>query len=271
MVARTSSTELVDTCAVPTRNTRLPATSSRWTVRGRSGVRVVSAAVIAGPAHMACAASAQGWPGREPTPTGAVRWYRIQAVVGGTTRGVRLVVSAELARTHGLASVSAVPFRRRTGVAGLGTFGATMSRRLSVYLLLAALLSIGSVTSWIALGVQDARAELALIRGEIAVVEWSTARARLDSLAGSFGGRRRALAGLAAIEALTADDDRPLPTRVEAHDLAYFPIGLLLQRGLAEERYDGCLRLIELLRRVGAPTFPELEAAALLEQGRPDL
>ena len=61
------------------------------------------------------------------------------------------------------------------------------------------------------------------------------------------------------------------PTRVEARDLAYFPIGLLLQRGLAEERYDGCLRLIELLRRVGAPTFPEFEAAALLEQGRPDL
>ena len=120
------------------------------------------------------------------------------------------------------------------------------------------------------MGVEDARAELALIRSEIPTVEWSIARARLDSVAGSFGAGSRALAGLAAIEALTAPED-PLPTRVEARDLVYYPIGLLLQRGLAEERYDGCLRLIELLRRTGAPTFPEMEAAALLEQGRPDL
>ena len=146
-----------------------------------------------------------------------------------------------------------------------------MSRRLSIYLLLAALATVGATASWIAVGAEQSRAELALIRGDIAAAEWSTTRARLDELAGSFGARRRALAGLAVIEALTDDDSLHTPTRVTARDLSYYPLGLLLQRALAEERYDGVLRLVELLRRVGAPDFPEFEAAALLEQGRPDL
>jgi peptidoglycan glycosyltransferase len=146
-----------------------------------------------------------------------------------------------------------------------------MSRRLSVYLLLAVLATAGAIGGWIAVGAQQSRAELALIRGDIAAAEWSTTRARLDELAGSFGAGHRAMAGLALIEALIDDGGgRPL-TRLAASDLSYYPIGLLLERALAEERYDGCLRLVALLRRAGAPDFPEFAAAALLEQGRPEL
>src|SRR6185436_2376249 len=113
-------------------------------------------------------------------------------------------------------------------VAGLGTFGATMSRRLSIYLLLAALATVGATASWIVVGAEQSRAELALIRGDIAAAKWSTTRARLDELAGSIGAHRRAVAGLAVIEALTDDDSLHSPTRVTARDLSYYPLGLLL-------------------------------------------
>ena len=80
---------------------------------------------------------------------------------------------------------SEVPFARRTEVAGLGTFGATMSRRLSVYLLLAALVDDRSRSPAGSRSASSrAGAELALIRGDIATAEWSTTRARLDERGG---------------------------------------------------------------------------------------
>jgi Penicillin binding protein transpeptidase domain len=145
-----------------------------------------------------------------------------------------------------------------------------MSRRLSAYLLLAALTVTSAVAAWIHVGSRQSRAELALVRADILDADWGLTRARLDALAGTIGTRRRALAGLAVIEALTSEQDF-LVARVAARDLSYYPVGLLLQRALAEERYQGCLRLVALLRRAGAPDFPEFEAAALLEQGRPEL
>jgi peptidoglycan glycosyltransferase len=145
-----------------------------------------------------------------------------------------------------------------------------MSRRLSAYLLLVSLLSTAAVGAAIAIGARESRAELAMVRADMLEADWSAARARLEAMAGSIGARRRALAGLAVIEALTAEGDDPPVARAAASDLSYFPLGLLLQRALAEERYAGCMRLVAMLRRAGAPAFPEFEAAALLELGRPE-
>jgi hypothetical protein len=146
-----------------------------------------------------------------------------------------------------------------------------MGRTLATYLLLAALVSTCAVAGWIAIGSLDSRADLGLVRADMLGSEWSATRARLDELAGTMGARRRALAGLAVIAALTDEGDSPSAARVEARDLSYFPLGQLLQRALAEERYEGCVRLVTLLRRAGAPAFPEFEAAAMLEMGRPDV
>ena len=146
-----------------------------------------------------------------------------------------------------------------------------MSRRLSAYLLLAALASTGAVAGWVYVGALESRAELSLVRADMVEADWQATRARLEAVAGSIGARRGAVAGLAVIEALTAEVDEPSFTGVEVRDLASFPIGLVLQRALSEERYAGCLRLVALLRRAGAPAFPEFEAAALLELGRPEL
>jgi hypothetical protein len=146
-----------------------------------------------------------------------------------------------------------------------------MGRRLVTYLLLAALASTCAMACWIGIGSLDSRADLALVRAAMVDSEWSATRARLDGLAGTMGARRRALAGLAVIAALTDAADSPSAARVEAGDLSYFPLGQLLQRALAEERYEGCIRLVTLLRRAGAPAFSEFEAAAMLEMGRPDV
>ena len=146
-----------------------------------------------------------------------------------------------------------------------------MSRRLVAYLLLAALVFSTAVLGFLYVGAVENRAELSLLRVDLVTGDWATSRTRLESLAGSVGARGRARAGLAVIDALTADADHEAGRHVAAGDLAYFPLGLLLERALAEERYDGCLRLVALLRRAGATTFPEFEAAALLELGRPDV
>jgi peptidoglycan glycosyltransferase len=146
-----------------------------------------------------------------------------------------------------------------------------MNRRLSAILLLAALASTLPVAAVLWVSAREAAAEVSLLRTEILVADWSSSRVRLERLGRTLGARRRARAGLTVIDALTADAGERLDRRVDADDLAYFPLGLLLQRALAEQRYDGCVRLVTLLRRAGAPAFPEFEAAAMLELGRPEV
>lgn len=142
-----------------------------------------------------------------------------------------------------------------------------MNRRVAVYLFLFSSFTVlwGGVSSCI--GYRQDSADLVEVRSQLVDSSWLWGHHELDRLASTWGAGREAKAGLAILDALVGNDD--LDPRVPAAEsLTAFPVGLLLQRALEEQRYQGCLRLVALLKAAGAPGFDEFAAAALLELGR---
>ena len=100
--------------------------------------------------------------------------------------------------------------------------------------------------------------------------DWQESRAALAALGGRRAGGAEARSGQRLVDVLVGSAESTAGLELEAAEVRGLPIVALLQRALSEERYEGCLRMSDLLAEIGAPDFPEYRAAALVELGRVD-
>ena len=158
---------------------------------------------------------------------------------------------------------------KRDGTASDG--GGTMSRRATGYCLsLAVVLLIVLVSTSLVQRVEN-RAELRWVASLTAVADWDGVERRLHDLSGRLGTRSAGRAGLALVSAIRAEDSASSTIEgLDAEDLRPYPALALLERALEERRFEGCLRLVRLLRASGLAGFETYEAAALLELRRID-
>ena len=149
-----------------------------------------------------------------------------------------------------------------------------MSRRATGYcLLLAVCLSVLLLASSLVQRFEN-RSELARVQSLSMTASWPWVVERLSDLEGRFGTSAGARAGGAIVRALLEDgslEEDPLADGgLPLGQLESYPLRALLERSLEERRFEGCLRLVDLLRRSGLGGFNTYEAAALLELRRID-
>lgn len=144
-----------------------------------------------------------------------------------------------------------------------------MSRRVTGYCLLTAVFLSALLVATGLVQRSENRSELASVQSLSASASWPWVDERLSDLEGRFGTSGAARAGRAIVHAVLEEGplaDGGLSLRI----LESYPLRALLERSLEERRFEGCLRLLELLRRSGLYGFNAYEAAALLELRRID-
>jgi peptidoglycan glycosyltransferase len=141
-----------------------------------------------------------------------------------------------------------------------------MNRRFAAITLLLCGLALAVVAGTVSLARSRSAAELVDVRGLLVHRDADWGRQQLAGLEKSWAMGPEARTGLALLAAL--DGEQVDAERVSLAALGSYPVPALLDRALEEERYEGCLRLTELLEAAGGPSFPAYRAAALLELGR---
>lgn len=145
-----------------------------------------------------------------------------------------------------------------------------MSRRATGYCLSLALSLLLLLVSTSLVQRSENRSELQLVAASSPSSAWAATERRLEDLSGRLGTSSSARTGLRLVRAALGEGEAIDSEPLDLVSLARYPVLGLLERTLEERRFEGCLRLVNLLRASGVGRFDQYEAAALLELRRID-